>query len=102
MKDTITYHHSDAANINGTSKKLVIKATYWRLVELFGEPEKLRDPDHARVSWNIEFSDGGVLTIYDWNEDRRVEDVTEWNVGGQNFMTAARIYDILEGRPIIA
>ena len=102
MKDTITYKHDDAANITGTSKKLVIKATYWRLVELFGEPEKLRDPDNARVMWSIEFSDGGVLTIYDWNEERRVEDVSQWNVGSHTFMMAARIYDILEGRPIIA
>lgn len=101
MDKPITFHHDDDANVNGTSKKLTIKAPFARLLGLFGEPQRI-DGDHSRVSWNIEFSDGEILTVYDWNDERRVEDVTEWNIGGRTFMVAGRIYDILAGHPIIA
>lgn len=99
--ETITFEHNPDANIHNTSLKIRdLKATFPQLVGLFGEPHHIKNGDHARIEWNIEFSDGGLLTIYDWNDDRRVEDVTEWNVGGHDFMTAYRIHDILAGRPI--
>lgn len=100
---TITY--ATDFDINQHGSRLFhqgVKATFAQLLELFGEPEKIDDPDHSRVNWPIEFSDGEVLFVYDWNEDVRVEDVTEWNVAGFNFNATSRIFDILNGRPIIA
>lgn len=100
--DTITYTVDSDANIHNTSLKVRdVKASYQKLVDLFGEPEVL-DSDRSRVLWRVEFSDGEMLTVYDWNDDRDINDVDTWNVGGHNFMAAGRIYDILNGRPILA
>ena len=98
--EVITFEHDPDANVHRTSLKIRdLKATYDQLVGLFGEPKKVNG-DHSRVEWVITFSDGGILTVYDWNDDPRIYDVTEWNVGGHDFMTAYRIHDILNGRPI--
>jgi hypothetical protein len=102
MKDTITYAVDADIELHGTSKKVTINATFSGLLELFGEPLKVEDGDHVRYHWPVQFSDGGIMDVYDWNDDRRIEDVTDWNVGGKDFMTAGRIYDILANRPIIA
>lgn len=99
--EAITYTVDHDANVHGTSKKLTIKASYSKLVDLFGEPDRpFAEGEHARVSWNVEFSDGYVLSIYDWNESVPVYEVTSWNVAARTFMAAGRIYDILAGKPI--
>lgn len=98
---TITFTVDEDTNTHNTSRKTSITAPFHKMVELFGEPLPI-DADHSRVHWPITFSDGGVADIYDWNEDVRIEDVTQWNVGGHDFMTAGRVHDILAGRPIIA
>lgn len=100
--EAITYTVDNDADIHGTSKKLSIKASYDKLVELFGEPSRpFADGEHARVNWTLDFSDGHVLSIYDWNEgDNPVYNVTSWNVAARTFMAAGRIYDILAGKPI--
>ncbi len=99
--EVITFEVDNDANTHNTSLKIRnLKATYDQLVGLFGEPKKIEGGDHSRVEWVITFSDGGLLCIYDWNDDRRIYDVTEWNVAGHDTMTAYRISDILAGRPI--
>ena len=98
--EVITFEVDNDANIHNTSLKIRnLKATYDQLVGLFGEPKQIKN-DHARVQWVITFSDGKLLTVYDWNDERRIYDVTEWNVGGHDTMSAYRISDILAGRPI--
>ncbi len=103
---TITYKTDHDANIDGTRLfHRNVKASYHRLVELFGEPERIGshdEGDHARISWTVEFSDDEILTIYDWNDDRAIYNVDEWNIGGRNFMATSRIFDILKGQPIYA
>lgn len=101
--ETITYTNDPSANVHGTSLKMEdVKVPYAKLVELFGEPSRLKNPDRSRVYWNISFSDGEVLTIYDWNNlNTPVEQVGEWNVGAHNFMVAYRFRDILDGNPIV-
>lgn len=100
-QEIITYRMDPDANVHNTSKKLEISARYDKLVELLGEPERGTDPtERWRVNWNVEFSDGGVLSVYDWNESDPVENVTRWIVAGHDFMTASRIYEILAGKPI--
>jgi hypothetical protein len=99
---TLTYEVDDLVNINGTSLQLRrVKIPYSKLVDLFGDPLKIEGGDHARYHWPLEFSDGKVLDIYDWNDDRRIWEVDEWNVAAKDFMTAARLYDILEGKPLL-
>lgn len=99
---TITYATDFDINLHRTRLfQEGVKATYARLVELFGEPERI-DTDHSRVQWPVEFSDGEIMVIYDWNEDVPVEDVTHWNVGGHSYNGPSRIYDILQGHPILA
>jgi hypothetical protein len=101
--EPITYTVDNDANVHGTSKKLTIKASYNKLVTLFGEPSRpFAEGEHARVEWVLSFSDGYVATIYDWNEEIPVEEVTSWNVAGTTFMSAGRVHDILAGKPIIA
>lgn len=99
--ETITYTVDNDADVHGTSKKLTIKASYHKLVELFGEPSRpFAEGEHARIEWVLSFSDGYVATIYDWNEEIPVEEVTSWNVAGRTFMSAGRVYSILAGKPI--
>jgi hypothetical protein len=100
---TLTFTVDEDADIVVTHLQIRnLKASFFKLVELLGEPSKIEGGDHARYHWAVEFSDGNLLDLYDWNDDRRIEDVTEWNVAARDFMTAGRIYDILAGRPIIA
>jgi len=98
--EAITYTVESDPSAHGTSRKTTVKATYAQLVAVLGEPQKNAKPDHSRVFWDIVFSDGAVISVYDWNDERRVEDVTEWNVAGHDFMTAYRIHDIIANRPI--
>lgn len=101
--EVLTYAHDDDANLNGT--RLFTKLhdlSFFKLVELLGEPQRLVDPDNSRVSWNVVFSDGEVLCIYDWNYgDVPVESVTQWNVAARDFVTAYRVFDIVRGNPVI-
>lgn len=99
--EAITYTVDNDADVHGTSKKLTIKASFFKLVEMFGEPSRpFGDGEHARINWTLSFSDGHVLSIYDWNEDVPVEEVTSWNVAARTFMAAGRIYDVMAGKPI--
>ena len=102
QEEAITYTVDNEADVHGTSKKLTIKASYDKLVDLFGEPDRpYAEGEHARVNWTLSFSDGYTLSIYDWNEEVPVYQVTSWNVAARTFMAAGRIYDILAGKPIL-
>lgn len=99
----ITYENDPDINAHNSHLwQRNVKATYEQLISLFGEPITIKKPDHSRVEWRIMFSDGEVMFVYDWNDDRRIYDVDQWNVGGFNFNATSRIYDILAGRPIFA
>ena len=98
--ETITFEQDPDASVQNTSLKIRgLKASYDQLVTALGNP-KVINGDGSRVEWVITFSDGGVICVYDWHDDRPIEAVTDWNVGGHDFMTAHRIHDILSGRPI--
>lgn len=63
-------------------------ASYLRLVELFGLPN--RDPDYekVRVVWQVTFDIGGsplFISIFDWKQfDTRVPDVVDWTYHSDN------------------
>ena len=99
--EVITFEVDPSANTHNTSLKIEgVKVPYQKMLELFGEPSRLKNHDRCRVYWNISFSDGAVLSAYDWNENRPVEEVDEWNISSHDFMTAYRFHDIIAGRPI--
>lgn len=100
--EEITYTVDPDANMHGTSLKMQdVKVPFHKLVELFGEPQRHKKPDRSRVYWNISFSDGEVLSVYDWNSlNVPVEQVDQWNVGAHSFIIAYRFRDILDGNPI--
>lgn len=71
--------------VMGTSKKGTLQANYEEMKEAFGEPHETTPSEDGkvRVEWAFETEDGTIITIYDWKEERPVEKVTEWNIGGK-------------------
>ena len=78
--------------IIGTSLQGYIKASYEQLVQTFGQQKHNGDGWKTTCEWALEWEDGTVATIYDWKQSTdylgedgiHYEDVTDWNVGGNN------------------
>lgn len=86
------------SKINGTSKQGSLSGTpYSLLVQVFGEPNSDGDGGYkVQKEWMIEFADGVVATIHDWKEDKPVEQVTNWSIGGyQNTKAVARVKECI-------
>lgn len=79
----------------GASIGFLHPVTYRQLVDRFGEPFVLPEPEEAdgriQVIWKIVWADGSVNEIYDYKvgpfwlgpfEGVPYEDVTEWDVSG--------------------
>ena len=78
--------------VDGTSLQGTIRATYEHLVAAFGEPREGSPDGKTDAEWCL--SDGSlVATVYNWKNGQawcgpdapKVEDITEWNVGGKGF-----------------
>lgn len=72
---------STQADINGTSLQGYIEASYWELVDAFGDPEP-GDGYKTQAEWCLRFEDGTVVSVYDWKQSVKPQDVKKWNVGG--------------------
>jgi len=59
------YKRASIDEVNGTSLRTHIEATFQELVTLLGEPEQ---GDDYKVSgeWLVKDKDGNVCTVYDW------------------------------------
>ena len=91
-------------NVGGTFLQGYIKASYEQLVKTFGEPH---DPDgdnyKTDVEWAFEFADGTVATLYNWKngknylgaEGLELNDIYEWNVGGNSDKAVAKLLEKL-------
>jgi len=86
---------------NLTHKQGVITVGYEKLVDTFGEPTYL-DGDKTDADWNIEFADGTVATIYNWNpckdefycpQDPTV--INDWHIGGFSDDAVKNITEVL-------
>jgi len=77
----------------GGSKLGQIEISYFDLVNLFGEPNVGGSADgKTNCEWQLNVVDNtidsedygyeGVLSIYDWKEDKNIQNVNSWNVGG--------------------
>ena len=89
------------ASIDGTSLVGYIEAKYYKLVELFGEPEG-SDGYKTDAEWSGTL-DGVVFTIYNWKDGKnycgaqgqRTEDITQWNVGGHSSEALRKVKEFL-------
>lgn len=79
-----------------------INTTYATLVAKLGEPIRYdwhETDGKVRVEWIItvvtEF-DASVVAIYDWKSAQPIEEITEWNVGG-NTIAARDLAEFIDG-----
>ena len=70
------------ANINGTSLKGYLVASYDELVKAFGQP--VFGGDKVNVVWELQYEDGTVATIYDWKEPAVPMGRYAWHIGGKS------------------
>jgi hypothetical protein len=79
----------------GTSLQGHITTTMRELSSVFGEPTFYYPGDKVTVEWEHTFSDGTVVTIYDWKRyDAGVPDmdeIMEYNIGGFNRDAAEKV-----------
>ena len=97
-EDELTYTMLEEGNsqTHMTCGRGSVIATYDRLVELFGQPY-VTNCGKTQVEWDIEWSDGTISTIYDWKcNDYEPEEVTEWNIGGDSYLSADHVKNLLK------
>lgn len=76
----------------GTCLQGYIKTSYADLVACFGQETCDGDGGYkVQCEWDLVFEDGTVATIYDWKEDCKKEQVTDWHIGGTSNMAVARV-----------
>lgn len=76
-------HHDYYINVEGTSFKDYINATFKQLVALFGEPWVV-DGSKTNFEWHIQLATGPVLTIYNWKTTGSPYEITRWHVGAKD------------------
>jgi hypothetical protein len=97
---TFRTHNDLYVDINNTSLRGYIHATYAELVETFGAPTT-GDDDKTDVEWHLRFHDGTVATIYNWKNGPAyggppVQELTDWNIGGHTGKALDYIQLLLE------
>ena len=84
------------ANLNMSSYKGDITATYDQLVAVFGAP-KYGPNDHnldkTTCEWALEFEDGTKASIYDWKTDRTPFGMYAWHIGGYGYAAVERVLE---------
>jgi len=93
-------NHNRFHNGSGTSRQGYLERTsYKELTELFGTPGASSDDGKCRVEWILEFKDGMIATIYDWqSRGTPLHDNLSWNIGGKEKEVATRINYIVKKR----
>ena len=93
-------HNDEHVNINGTHLQGYIKADYSKLRGMLGESHS--DGYKTDWSWDIEFEDGTVATIYNWKNGPNYgavgvtpDMVKKWHVGGHNSRAVEKVKKIL-------
>ena len=79
----------------GTSLQGYITTTMRELNSVFGEPTFYYPGDKVTVEWEHTFSDGTVVTVYDWKryDDGvpEMDEIFEYNIGGFNKDAAEKV-----------
>lgn len=71
---------------NGTSfHDVTITATPQQLVTILGEPNNNSGDNKVNMEWVCENNDGVLITIYDWKENRPINnnEKIKWHIGGR-------------------
>ena len=94
-------HNDEHVNVNGTHLQGYIKADYSKLRAMLGESHSF-DGYKTDWSWDIEFEDGAVATIYNWKNGPNYgavgvtpDMIREWHVGGHNGEALENVKKIL-------
>ena len=89
--------------ISGTSLQGIVNIPYYNLLEILGEPTSCEPSadDKIRCEWVVEFFDEDldeycIATIYDWKEDKPIEWVQEWHIGGFKTDAARWVNQMIE------
>lgn len=80
------FTHADRAiNMNFTSLQGHIQGTLAEMQKAFGTPCPMNG-ERSNFHWTIEFADGTVATIYDWNlrAAPQLDEIVSWNIGGHS------------------
>ncbi len=95
----------DAGLIHLSSKKGEIRATFNKLVSVFGQPteQSYEFGEKVDCEWVIEFEDGMVATIYNWKNGKsylgedglEIQEIEHWMVGGHMHYVMDRINKLL-------
>lgn len=89
-------HHDKAIDTDGTSLKGRVDVPYDRLEAQFGRPLDVWGDGKVQASWDLQFDDGKVATIYDWKEyGTPYQQVRDWHIGGYDSEVVGRIQSIL-------
>lgn len=89
-------HHDKAIDTDGTSLKGRVDVPYDRLEAQFGRPLDVWGDGKVQASWDLQFDDGKVATIYDWKEyGTPYQQVRDWHIGGYDSEVVRRIQSIL-------
>lgn len=79
----------------GTSLQGYITTTMRELNSVFGVPTFYYPGDKVTVEWEHTFSDGTVVTIYDWKRYDlgvpEMDEIMEYNIGGFNKDAAEKV-----------
>ena len=79
----------------GTSLQGHVTTTMRELNSVFGEPTFYYPGDKVTVEWEYIFSDGTVVTIYDWKRyddgAPEMDEIMEYNIGGFNKDAAEKV-----------
>ena len=92
----------ERVNTNGTSLQGEFCFPYSWMVDFFGEPNGDSDGYKTDVEWWFECN-GVVATIYNWKDGPnytgggRVEDLTEWHIGGHDGRAIELIRALMKG-----
>jgi len=71
---------------NGTSfHDVTITATPQQLITILGEPNNNSGDGKVNMEWVCENNDGVLITIYDWKENRPINnnENIKWHIGGR-------------------
>jgi hypothetical protein len=71
-----------------------VQTTYQRIVGKLGQPNP-RSGNRMTVEWCLEFTDGTIATIYDWNEEATPQAIYNWHIGGNSLEAVEHVKDLL-------
>lgn len=87
-------HNNAAVDIDSSYLQEVLDISFDDLCVVFGTP-LVSGMNDMRVEWHIEFADGTVATIYDWQRTGPVNTNRRWNIGGFSNQAVERVIDTI-------